>query len=515
MFASPFRQLAARSVPVQVTRALSRQRRSPQPQQARASSDSPNCELAHVSRHASEADDASCSVVRTVPVRPLVLSRLHSSTPDVSGYHSQVCAILGAQWGDEGKGKLVDILAKKYDLIGRFNGGANAGHTLVVEGKKYAFHLLPCGMLYAGKRNIIGNGVVLDIPIMLSELKKLTDADIDVTGRLLISDRCQLLFDAHKIIDAQQETNLKENNIGTTKKGIGPCYSSKANRNGVRAGDLVDFENFQAKHRKLIESLQKSYGNFPYDIAAEQEKYRAYRDQIVHLITDTNYYVYSALKEGKTLLVEGANAAMLDIDMGTYPFVTSSATTAGGISTGLGLPPNKIGSIIGIVKAYTTRVGSGPFPTELLDSVGEQLRKTGGEFGTTTGRPRRCGWLDIPVLQYSHAINGYASMNITKLDVLSDLETIKIGVSYTLDGKPLPPGRMPAGLAEFSRVKVIYESMPGWKCDISKVKSYADLPAAAKKYLDRIEELSGIPISWVGTGPGREDMVTKGFQKQA
>lgn len=400
-------------------------------------------------------------------------------------------------------------------MIGRFNGGANAGHTLVVDGKKFAFHLLPCGMLYAGKRNIIGNGVVLDVPIMLSELKKLTDANVDTTDRLFISDRAQLLFDAHKIIDAQQELALKAANIGTTKKGIGPCYSSKANRNGVRAGDLIDFENFKVKHRTLIQALQRSYGNFAYDIEAEQEKYRVYREQILPMITDTNFFVHQALAKDQTLLVEGANAAMLDLDLGTYPYVTSSATTAGGICTGLGIPPSKIDSVIGVVKAYTTRVGSGPFPTELEDEVGESLRKVGGEFGTTTGRPRRCGWLDIPVLQYSHNINGYASMNITKLDVLSHLKEIKIGVSYTLDGKALPAGRMPASLAEYSRVKVVYETMPGWNCDISKVKTYAELPAAARNYLDRIEQLTSIPVSWVGVGPGREDMVTKNFEKQA
>lgn len=410
---------------------------------------------------------------------------------------------------------LSSLLSASYDLIGRFNGGANAGHTLVVEGKKYAFHLLPCGMLYAGKRNIIGNGVVLDVPIMLSELQKLIDADIDITDRLIISDRCHLLFDAHKIVDAAREAALKAANIGTTKKGIGPCYSTKANRNGVRAGDLVDFENFKVKHRTVIEDLQRQYGNFEYDIEAEQARYKVYRDQIVHMITDTNYYLHAALKEGKTLLVEGANAAMLDVDLGTYPYVTSSSTTAGGISTGLGIPANKVQSVIGIVKAYTTRVGSGPFPTELVDETGEHLRKLGGEFGTTTGRPRRCGWIDIPVLQYSHNVNGYASINITKLDVLSELAEIKIGVSYTLDGAPLPAGRMPANLADYSRVKVVYETMPGWQCDISKVTDYAQLPVQARNYLDRIEELSGVPISWVGTGPGREDMVTKGFAKQA
>jgi len=440
-------------------------------------------------------------------------TRRAAAPEDISGYASQVCAVLGAQWGDEGKGKLVDILAKRYELIGRFNGGANAGHTLVVGGKKFAFHLLPCGMLHAGKRNVIGNGVVLDIPIMMSELKKLHDAGIDTTGRLLISDRAQLLFDAHKLIDAAQETALGGQNIGTTKKGIGPCYSSKANRNGVRAGDLLDWELFKTKHTTLIRALQKQWG-FEYDIEAEQARYAAIREQLLPLITDTNYALHRALADGQTLLVEGANAAMLDLDLGTYPYVTSSATTAGGISTGLGIPPRAVDSVIGVVKAYTTRVGSGPFPTELLDSVGEGLRKVGGEFGTTTGRPRRCGWIDIPVLQYSHLLNGYASLNLTKLDVLSHLPTIELGVRYTLDGAALPAGRMPASLAEYSRVKVEYDSMPGWQCDISKCTTYEELPVQARNYIERIEQLVGVPVSWVGVGPGREDMVTKGFKKQ-
>lgn len=441
------------------------------------------------------------------------ISRRAFST-DISGYKSQVCAVLGAQWGDEGKGKLVDILAKRYDLICRFNGGANAGHTLVVNKQKFAFHLLPCGMLYEGKKNVIGNGVVLDIPIMLEELSKLHKAGIDTKGRLVISDRAHLLFGAHKLIDGRQEEALKANNIGTTKKGIGPCYSSKTTRNGVRVGDLIDFEVFKAKHTTLIKSLQSQYG-FEYDIAEEQERYRQYREIIKDMVTDTSFFLYNALQSGKTVLAEGANAALLDIDHGTYPYVTSSSTTAGGICTGLGLPPSKVETTLGVVKAYTTRVGSGPFPTELHDSVGESLRAIGHEFGTTTGRPRRCGWLDIPVLQYSHALNNFASLNITKLDVLSDLAEIKIGVRYHLDGKALPAGFMPSTLADYSRVTVEYETLPGWKCDISKVQTYEELPTQAKNYLSRIEALLKVPVSWVGVGASRDAMVTKGFPKQA
>jgi adenylosuccinate synthase len=436
--------------------------------------------------------------------------RSFAANTDISGYNSQVCAVLGAQWGDEGKGKLVDVLAKRYDIVGRFNGGANAGHTLVVDGKKFAFHLLPCGMLYPGKINIIGNGVVLHLPTMLAELKKLADAGIDYRGRLLISDRAQLLFEAHKILDGRQEDALGGANIGTTRKGIGPCYSSKATRIGVRVGDLANWDVFKKRHEHLIVSLQQQV-KFDYDLREEQTRMKQYYEQIKDMIVDSVSYLNNALKKGKTVLAEGANAALLDIDFGTYPFVTSSPTTAGGICTGLGIPPTKIDSVIGVVKAYTTRVGSGPFPSELIDATGEKLRAIGHELGTTTGRPRRCGWLDIPVLQYSHALNNYQSLNVTKLDVLSDFPELKIGVSYKLDGKRLAPGLMPSTLAQLEKVQIEYETMPGWKSDISKCRTFEELPAAAKAYLRRIEELVGVPVSWVGVGAGRNDMATKGF----
>lgn len=434
--------------------------------------------------------------------------RLFASTPDAAGIDSGVCAILGAQWGDEGKGKLVDILAGSYDIIARFNGGANAGHTLVVDGQKFAFHLLPCGMLYEGKVNVIGNGVVLHTPTLLKELASLHEANIDTTGRLKISDRAHLLFDFHQIIDGRQEKALKEANIGTTKKGIGPCYSSKATRNGIRVGELIeDFDAFTQRYNDLLSSLQEMYG-FDYDAAEELARYKEYRDILAPMVDDTVQYINNSLREGRTILTEGANAALLDIDFGTYPYVTSSPTTAGGISTGLGLAPSRVNTTIGIVKAYTTRVGSGPFPSELHDEIGQKLGEVGHEFGTTTGRPRRCGWLDLPVVMYSHLLNNYNSINITKLDVLDDLDEIKLGVAYQVDGKTLPYGAMPATLNGLSKVEVVYETMPGWKTDISKVKKYEELPANAKAYLGRIEDVLGVPVSWVGTGPGREAMVT-------
>lgn len=432
---------------------------------------------------------------------------------DISGFNSKVCAILGGQWGDEGKGKLVDILAGTYDLVGRFNGGSNAGHTLVVDGKKFPFHLLPCGMLYQDTVNVIGNGVVLHPPTMFNELKNLDNENIPYDGRLKISDRAHLVFECHRIIDGLQETALGDKSIGTTKKGIGPTYASKATRNGIRVGELEDFALFEQKLRNLYAVLQKQY-NFEYNVDEEIEAYRGYAERLKPMIIDNVSYLNAAHREGKTILAEGANAALLDIDYGTYPFVTSSPTTAGGISTGLGLAPNKIETTIGIVKAYTTRVGEGPFPTELLDDVGEAMRAEGHEFGTTTGRPRRCGWLDLPVVQYGHLINGYTSINITKLDVLSIFDEIKIGTSYSVDGKELPYGHMPSTLAGLAKCQVNYETHPGWKSDISDCRTFEELPKEAQSYINRIEELVGVPVSWIGTGPGREQMATKGFTAQ-
>lgn len=434
---------------------------------------------------------------------------------DISGYSSQVLAVLGGQWGDEGKGKLVDVLAKRYDIVARFNGGANAGHTLVVNGRKFAFHLLPCGLLYPGKINIIGNGVVLEIETMLKELKNLTDGGVEWKGRLKISNRAHLLFGFHKLIDGAQEAAAaqKGTSIGTTKRGIGPCYTSKATRNGIRVGELLNWDSFKERYNNLLRSLQSQF-QFQYDGEAELKQLSEWRSIVCPMIIDSVHYLHQAHQEGKSILAEGANAALLDVDFGTYPYVTSSSTAAGGVCTGLGLAPSKVETVIGIVKAYTTRVGGGPFPTELLDQNGERLRSIGREFGTTTGRPRRCGWLDLPVVQFSHVLNNYSSINITKLDVLTGLDQVKVAVAYSLDGKTLAPGQMPAQLDDLARVQVHYETLRGWKTDISKVQTYESLPAEAKDYIEFIEKRLKLPVSWIGVGPGREEMVTKGFQKQ-
>lgn len=422
--------------------------------------------------------------------------------------------VLGGQWGDEGKGKLVDVLAGKYDIVARFNGGANAGHTLVVDGKKFVFHLLPCGLLYPKTLNVLGNGVAMDPDALTEELHDLTKGGIDWEGRLIISDRAHMLLKCHKIIDGMRERWLEDREnrqIGTTKKGIGPCYASKATRHGVRVGELLHWDTFQKNYRVMIDELQRMY-KFDYDAEEELRELDALRSTICPMIKDTVHLLNQAYSDGKTILTEGANAALLDIDFGTYPYVTSSATTAGGAATGLGLAPSKLETIIGVVKAYTTRVGDGPFPTELTCDIGNHLQEVGHEFGATTGRRRRCGWLDMVVARYGTLINGYTSINITKLDVLSDLDELKIGVSYNIDGSELPDGMMPSTLDSLAKATVNYETLPGWKCDISDAKTFDELPENAQRYITRIEELAGVPVSWIGTGPNRDAMVTKGFE---
>ena len=420
---------------------------------------------------------------------------------------SQVTAVLGSQWGDEGKGKLVDILANKFSMCCRFNGGANAGHTLVVADKKYAFHLLPCGILNPNCTNVIGNGVVLHIPTLMKEIADLSASIPEevIFARLMISNRASLLFDVHQTVDGILEAEKGSKAIGTTKRGIGPCYSSKIIRNGLRVGDLLEWDSFEAKFRSLVEHLRRRYGaeESEESIANEIERYRTYAKKLAPLIKDTSSAIRDRLTKNDAVLAEGANAAMLDIDFGSFPYVTSSSVVAGGICTGLGIPPNAIGKVIGVVKAYTTRVGGGPFPTELFDATGEFIRKQGSEFGTTTGRPRRCGWLDITVLRYSHSLNGYASANLTKLDVLTGLDTLSICTEY----EGLAHGSYPATVEELERVKPVYVEMPGWKEDISNCKTFSDLPVNAKKYVEFIEQQTGVHMEWIGVGPGRADMI--------
>ncbi|EJT98379.1 AMPSase 1 [Dacryopinax primogenitus] len=426
-----------------------------------------------------------------------------------------VTVVLGTQWGDEGKGKLVDILAANADVCARCAGGNNAGHTIVVaDGKngkvKYDFHMLPSGLVNPKCIGFIGNGVVIHIPSFFSELEKLEAQGLDCADRLYISDRAQIVFDFHQIVDGLKEVELGGSSIGTTKKGIGPAYSSKASRSGLRVHHLLANDggnSFADKFRKLVEGRFKRYGHFEYDTEAEIARYKVLAERLRPYVVDGVTWIHKALADGKRILVEGANALMLDIDFGTYPFVTSSSTGIGGVITGLGLPPKAIGPVIGVVKAYTTRVGGGPFPTELLDNIGHHLQEVGAEWGVTTGRRRRCGWLDLVVLKYSCAINGYSVLNLTKLDVLDDLEELKIAVAYEVDGRELPG--FPADLEVLERVKVRYVTMPGWKTSVANCKKFEELPEKCRAYVEFVESELGVKCAWIGVGADRESMIVR------
>ncbi|KAJ6482856.1 AMPSase 1 [Mycena vitilis] len=424
--------------------------------------------------------------------------------------------VLGSQWGDEGKGKLVDILAADADICARCAGGNNAGHTIVVpvNGVRttFAFHLLPSGLVNPSCTGLIGNGVVVHVPSFFDELDALQAQGLDCTGRLFVSDRAHLVFDFHQIVDGLKEVELGGSSIGTTKKGIGPAYSGKASRSGLRVHHLFDPATFADKFRKLVENRFKRYGHFEYDTEGEILRYQTLAARLKPYVIDSVVYLHEALAAGKRVLVEGANAAMLDLDFGTYPFVTSSATTVGGVCTGLGLPPRAIGRTIGVVKAYTTRVGGGPFPTEQLNDVGTHLQNVGHEVGVTTGRARRCGWLDLVVLRHSCLINGYDSLNLTKLDILDGLPEIQVAVAYKdKDGAVLPS--FPADLGVLAQVQVEYVTLPGWDESIAKVRRYEELPENCRKYVEFIEEFLKVPVEWIGVGPERDAMLSKAIKK--
>ncbi|KAJ3363745.1 hypothetical protein HDU91_002879 [Kappamyces sp. JEL0680] len=387
-------------------------------------------------------------------------------------------------------------------------GGNNAGHTILVKGVKFDFHLLPSGLINPDCVSVIGNGVVVHLPSFFEEIATTERKGIPTAGRLFVSSRAHLVFDFHQVIDSLKEGELKHDggrDLGTTRKGIGPTYSSKASRSGLRVCDLFHHEEFASKLRGMVENKKKRYGNFPYDVEAEILLYRELSEKVKPYVIDSIKYVHNALDGGKRVLVEGANALMLDLDCGTYPYVTSSNTGIGGVCTGLGLPPRKIGKVIGVVKAYTTRVGAGPFATEQLNDIGEHLQQVGQEWGVTTGRKRRCGWLDMVVLQHSHMVNGYSSLNLTKLDVLDKLDEIKIGVAYKHKGVVLDG--FPADLNVLGEVEVVYETLPGWKTDISSCRSFEALPANAQKYIKRIEEILKVRVEYIGVGAGREAMI--------
>ncbi|KAI9747000.1 MAG: hypothetical protein M1815_004742, partial [Lichina confinis] len=346
--------------------------------------------------------------------------------------------VLGSQWGDEGKGKLIDILASKADLCARCQGGNNAGHTIVADGKTYGFHALPSGLMNPRCMNLLGSGVAVHVPSFFAELEQLGQKGLNTTGRVLVSDRAHVVFDLHQLVDGLEEIELGASNIGTTKKGIGPTYSSKASRNGVRIADVFHEDVFEKRLRALAEAYRKRFGDLlQYDVEDEIQRFKTYRPRLAEFVVDAVPLMASAQATGANILVEGCQALMLDLDYGTYPFVTSSNTGLGGVFTGLALSPLKVKEIIGVVKAYTTRVGSGPFPTEQLNELGDKLQETGCEFGVTTGRRRRCGWLDLVVVKFSMAINHYTSLNLTKLDVLDDFAEIQVATGYAVDGQAL------------------------------------------------------------------------------
>jgi adenylosuccinate synthase len=419
--------------------------------------------------------------------------------------------VVGAQWGDEGKGKVVDIYTEYADDIVRYQGGNNAGHTLVVGDEKVVLHLIPSGILHEGKRCIIGNGVVLDPEVFIKEITKLKDSGrIKDDSCLLLSESLHIIMPYHKRIDIAREAQSGDKKIGTTGRGIGPCYEDKIGRRGIRLMDLLNEAVFARKLKEfLVEKnflLEKFLGEPPCDFDAIFAEYKGYADILRTYMADTALVLSKDLKAGKKILFEGAQGTLLDVDHGTYPYVTSSSTCAGGAATGSGVSPRDIHEVIGISKAYVTRVGSGPFPTELLDATGEEIRRIGGEFGATTGRPRRCGWFDTMVIRYAVRINGLTGIALTKLDVLSEFDTIKVCTGYTYQGKALET--LPAALEIFENCQPVYEELPGWKTDITGARSFADLPEKAQAYVRRLEELAGCPIVMVSVGPRRDQTIS-------
>ncbi|WP_405012160.1 adenylosuccinate synthase [Kitasatospora sp. NBC_01539] len=416
--------------------------------------------------------------------------------------------LVGAQWGDEGKGKATDLLGGSVDYVVRYQGGNNAGHTVVIGDQKYALHLLPSGILSPNVTPVIGNGVVIDPGVLLSELKGLDDRGID-TSKLLISGNAHLITPYHRTLDKVTERFLGKRRIGTTGRGIGPAYADKINRVGIRVQDLFDESILRQKIEAALHDknqlLVKLYNRRAIPVELVLEEYLGYADKIRPYLADTTLVLDEALKAGKVVLLEGGQGTLLDVDHGTYPFVTSSNPTSGGACTGSGIGPTKIDRVIGILKAYTTRVGSGPFPTELLDADGDALRRIGGERGVTTGRDRRCGWFDAVIARYATRVNGLTDFFLTKLDVLTGWEQIPVCVAYEIDGKRVE--ELPYNQSDFHHAKPVYESLPGWSEDISKAQTFDELPKNAKAYVKALEEMSGAPISAIGVGPGRTETI--------
>ena len=416
--------------------------------------------------------------------------------------------LVGAQWGDEGKGKATDLLGSRVHAVVKFNGGNNAGHTIVVGGEKYALHLLPSGILTPGCTPVIGNGVVVDPGVLFEEIDGLEARGVD-TSRLVISGSAHVITPYNRTLDKVTERFLGNAKIGTTGRGIGPTYADKMSRIGIRVQDLFDADVLRAKVIGALglknQMLVKIYNRRAFDVEAVVDELAGYADRLRPMVTDTALLLDRMLRDGRTVVLEAGQATLLDVDHGTYPFVTSSNATAGGACTGSGIPPTRMSRVVAVVKAYTTRVGEGPFPTELLDDKGDALRDAGAEFGTTTGRPRRCGWFDAPVARYAARINGVTDFVLTKLDVLTGLGEIPVCVAYEIDGKRVE--ELPTNQTEFARAVPVYETFPGWTEDISAARTLADLPRNARDYVTALERMITAPISVIGVGPGRDETV--------
>jgi adenylosuccinate synthase len=412
--------------------------------------------------------------------------------------------ILGAQWGDEGKGKIVDLLSARFDIVARYQGGHNAGHTIQIGDKKFVLKLIPSGILHPGKRAVIGNGLVVDPVALMSEIAMLEAAGVAVQDQLRISNRAHVLFPAHQAME-------KRISIGTTSRGIGPCYEDKAGRRGIRMSELLDRQSFSIAFDALMAekiTIEKAFGiHVEGDSQRIRAQYEELAERIRPMVCDTAELLNAAIAEGQSVLFEGAQGTMLDLDHGTYPFVTSSSASAGGACTGTGVAPTRIGGVVGISKAYITRVGGGPFPSEALDAKGDHIRKCGNEYGSVTGRPRRCGWFDAPLLRYSAMINGFDTLVMTKLDVLDDLDAIPVCVEYKLDGKALHS--MPSTTRELDHIQAVYEYLPGWEQSTKGVNEFSKLPARAQEYIRFLEKLTGVEVGCISTGPERNETIVR------
>jgi len=413
--------------------------------------------------------------------------------------------ILGSQWGDEGKGKIVDLFSARFDIVARYQGGHNAGHTVVVGDKKFVLKLIPSGILHPGKLAVIGNGLVLDPAALLAEIDSLESAGVQVRGNLFISNRAHVLFPVHRMMEKLSAS------IGTTSRGIGPCYEDKMGRRGARIADLINPAVFRAQYDSVMEqkvAIARALGIYEeLDLRRIRDEYESFGARIRPMVRDTAILLNQAIRDGKTVLFEGAQGTMLDIDHGTYPFVTSSSASAGGACTGTGVAPTRISGVIGVSKAYITRVGGGPFPTEALDTTGEMIRQRGNEFGAVTGRPRRCGWFDVPLLRYTAAINGFDSLVVTKLDVLDEFDNIPVCTGYRSGTREV--AEMPPTVAEIEKIEPVYESLPGWRTATFGVSRYQDLPEKARDYLAFLESRTGVEVGCISTGPERNQTIVR------